>query len=637
MKKRIISLALSLSLVLGLTASAAAADEKAYEPVYEPGITHEMMDDLVTGLNGLLETELWVNVIDKTVYTNYTIGLLYDASFQGFDSALNLYYEGSAAEIKQILPVLEEATGRTAAPALSQIPDDVQNIFARDENGVPYLTTLNYGVTDEASFFEKFNECFHFFYDAWFEFAGGPTMLNLSVEGLNTMWAAVNTVAADWLGLKAQIAIPAEGLVPAEAVTAFISAVVAEVRADTVGTLLRALPLLAQDEHLQVLGTFLNAVYPKITALLGQLGIEGLSLPEMSADWVEPVADSQVPNLLYELFTMPGEGQTFDDVTRDQLKPAMLGLSPMAGMLITTLMPSLGVEVNDQIGMIIKAFIAMPEMANNLLGELLTDSMANPFPQTCTHRLNLEGVLNTILNEVPMVPGPDGENVPLGITLTGMDLENKLGAMATPADAGDVLKVVLDYLWPNLIVDEDNFNAVLVLVDQLMPGASAVAKPLIGLTPAQREANKTTLIPMVASMLSGKEYPDEPTTDPEEPSTDPEEPSTDPEEPSTDPEEPSTDPEEPSTDPEEPSTDPEEPSTDPEEPSTDPEEPSTDPEEPSTDAEKPSTDSEEPTTAAPAADADQPDTGDSALAGLAVCAAGAGAVVVCCARRRRLD
>lgn len=578
MKKRIISLALSLSLVLGLTASAAAADEKAYEPVYEPGITHEMMDDLVTGLNGLLETELWVNVIDKTVYTNYTIGLLYDFSLQGMSG---MGITSNAVAIKEFLTAGKQMTNRPYAAVLDTIPDDMTDVYARDENGVPYLTTLNYGVTDEASFFARFNEWFHFFYDMWFGYVGGADMMNISVEGVNTIWSAVNTFAADWLGLKAQIAMPAEGLVPAEAVTAFISAVVAEVRADTVGTLLRALPLLAQDEHLQVLGTFLNAVYPKITALLGQLGVEGLSLPEMSADWVEPVADSQVPNLLYDIIAMPGEGQTFDDIGKEQCTLAMQGLAPMVGYLASALIPALGVELNNQVSMIINAIGGMPELLNSVLGGLLTDNMATPIPQTCTHRLNLEGVLNTILNEVPMVPGPDGENVPLGITLTGMDLENKLGAMATPADAGDVLKVVLDYLWPNLIVDEDNFNAVLVLVDQLMPGASAVAKPLIGLTPAQREANKTILIPMVASMLSGKEYPDEPTTDPEEPSTDPEE--------------------------------------------------------PSTDAEKPSTDSEEPTTAAPAADADQPDTGDSALAGLAVCAAGAGAVVVCCARRRRLD
>ena len=626
MKKRIISLALSVSLVLGLGAGVVAAEDEAYEPTYEPGITHEMMDDIVTGLNGILETELWVNVIDKTVYTNYTIGLLYDASLQGL-APLGMDV-GTPSDLKASMSTITQMVGRPYAAALDAIPDDVADVFARDENGVPYLTTLNYGVTDEASFWAKFNEWFQMFYDLWFVFVSSEAVGLTDLTPINTIWGAINTFASDWLGLKAQIAMPAEGLVTAEAVTDFIGDVVAEVRADTAGTLLRALPLLAQDEHLQVLGTFLNAVYPKITNLLAELGIEGVELPALSEDWVEPVADSQVPNLLYDVIAMPAEGTSFSGV---EPTLAMQGLSPMLAYFAPTLLTALNVGLDSQFMQLIFATFMNPQGLNDMLGSLITDNMANPIPQTCTHRLNLEGVLNTILNEVPILPGPDGTNVPLGVTLTGMDLENKLGAMATPADAGDVLKAVLDYLWPNLIVDEENFNAVLGVVDQLIPGGSAIAKTMIGATPAEREGNKVTLIPMIASMLSGKDYPEEPSTDPEEPSTDPEEPSTDPEEPSTDPEEPSTDPEEPSTDPEEPSTDPEEPSTDPEEPSTDPEEPSTDPEEPSTDSEEPSTAPVEPS------DSGQPDTGDHMLTTLSICVLGAGAIAVYCVHRRKLD
>ncbi len=520
MKKRIISLLLAVTMAFGVSAGALAAEDEAYEPTYEPGITHEMMDDIVTGLNGILETELWVNVIDKTVYTNYTIGLLYDFSLQGLGA---LGVDGSPATIKMFMPQIEEMVGRPYAAALDAIPDDVADIFARDENGVPYLTTLDYGVTDEASFWAKFNEWLQLFYDLWFGYMGGELGnaieggQELSIEGLNTIWEAVNTFAADWLGLKAQIAMPAEGLVTAEAVTDFIGDVVAEVRADTAGTLLRALPLLAQDEHLQVLGTFLNAVYPRITDLLAELGIEGVELPALSEDWVEPVADSQVPNLLYDVIAAPATGTSFSGV---EPTLAMKGLSPMLAFMVMNLLPSLNLGMDTSMIVQISVLLFQPAAANELLGSLITDNMANPIPQTCTHRLNLEGVLNTILNEVPILPGPDGTNVPLGITLTGMDLENKLGAMATPADAGDVLKVVLDYVWAAVIVDEENFAVVNGLIAQLLPEAAGIVSGLLGDTPEARAAAKTTLIPMAASLLSGKEYDVPGTTDPTDPGTD---------------------------------------------------------------------------------------------------------------------
>ena len=514
MKKRIISLLLAVTMAFGVSAGALAAEDEAYEPTYEPGITHEMMDDIVTGLNGILETELWVNVIDKTVYTNYTIGLLYDASLQGL-APLGMDV-GTPSDLKASMSTITQMVGRPYAAALDTIPDDVADVFARDENGVPYLTTLNYGVTDEASFWAKFNEWFQMFYDLWFIFVSETAGLT-DLTPINTIWDAVNTFASDWLGLKAQIAMPAEGLVTAEAVTDFIGDVVAEVRADTAGTLLRALPLLAQDEHLQVLGTFLNAVYPKITSLLAELGIEGVELPALSEDWVEPVADSQVPNLLYDVIAMPAEGTSFSGV---EPTLAMQGLSPMLAYFAPTLLTALNVGLDSQFMQLIFATFMNTQGLNDILGSLITDNMANPIPQTCTHRLNLEGVLNTILNEVPILPGPDGTNVPLGITLTGMDLENKLGAMATPADAGDVLKVVLDYVWAAVIVDEENFAVVNGLIAQLLPEAAGIVSGLLGDTPEARAAAKTTLIPMAASLLSGKEYDVPGTTDPTDPGTD---------------------------------------------------------------------------------------------------------------------
>ena len=354
------------------------------------------------------------------------------------------------------------------------------------------------------------------FYDIWFIFVSETAGLT-DLTPINTIWDAVNTFASDWLGLKAQIAMPAEGLVTAEAVTDFIGDVVAEVRADTAGTLLRALPLLAQEEHLQVLGTFLNAVYPKITDLLAELGIEGVELPALSEDWVEPVADSQVPNLLYDVIAMPAEGTSFSGV---EPTLAMQGFSPMLAYFAPTLLTALNVGLDSQFMQMIFATFMNPQGLNDMLGSLITDNMANPIPQTCTHRLNLEGVLNTILNEVPILPGPDGTNVPLGITLTGMDLENKLGAMATPADAGDVLKVVLDYVWAAVIVDEENFAVVNGLIAQLLPDAAGLVTGLLGDTPEARAAAKTTLIPMAASLLSGKEYDVPGTTDPTDPGTD---------------------------------------------------------------------------------------------------------------------
>ena len=514
MKKRIISLLLAVTMAFGVSAGALAAEDEAYELTYEPGITHEMMDDIVTGLNGILETELWVNVIDKTVYTNYTIGLLYDASLQGL-APLGMDV-GTPSDLKASMSTITQMVGRPYAAALDTIPDDVADVFARDENGVPYLTTLNYGVTDEASFWAKFNEWFQMFYDIWFIFVSETAGLT-DLTPINTIWDAVNTFASDWLGLKAQIVMPAEGLVTAEAVTDFIGDVVAEVRADTAGTLLRALPLLAQDEHLQVLGTFLNAVYPKITDLLADLGVEGVDLPALSEDWVEPVADSQVPNLLYDVIAMPAEGTSFSGV---EPTLAMQGLSPMLAYFAPTLLTALNVGLDSQFMQLIFATFMNPQGLNDMLGSLITDNMANPIPQTCTHRLNLEGVLNTILNEVPILPGPDGTNVPLGITLTGMDLENKLGAMATPADAGDVLKVVLDYVWAAVIVDEENFAVVNGLIAQLLPDAAGLVTGLLGDTPEARAAAKTTLIPMVASLLSGKEYDVPGTTDPTDPGTD---------------------------------------------------------------------------------------------------------------------
>ena len=514
MKKRIISLLLAVTMAFGVSAGALAAEDEAYELTYEPGITHEMMDDIVTGLNGILETELWVNVIDKTVYTNYTIGLLYDASLQGL-APLGMDV-GTPSDLKASMSTITQMVGRPYAAALDTIPDDVADVFARDENGVPYLTTLNYGVTDEASFWAKFNEWFQMFYDIWFIFVSETAGLT-DLTPINTIWDAVNTFASDWLGLKAQIVMPAEGLVTAEAVTDFIGDVVVEVRADTAGTLLRALPLLAQDEHLQVLGTFLNAVYPKITDLLADLGVEGVDLPALSEDWVEPVADSQVPNLLYDVIAMPAEGTSFSGV---EPTLAMQGLSPMLAYFAPTLLTALNVGLDSQFMQLIFATFMNPQGLNDMLGSLITDNMANPIPQTCTHRLNLEGVLNTILNEVPILPGPDGTNVPLGITLTGMDLENKLGAMATPADAGDVLKVVLDYVWAAVIVDEENFAVVNGLIAQLLPDAAGLVTGLLGDTPEARAAAKTTLIPMVASLLSGKEYDVPGTTDPTDPGTD---------------------------------------------------------------------------------------------------------------------
>ncbi|HIR51852.1 MAG TPA: hypothetical protein IAB39_00410 [Candidatus Onthovicinus excrementipullorum] len=514
MKKRIISLLLAVTMAFGVSAGALAAEDETYEPTYEPGITHEMMDDIVTGLNGILETELWVNVIDKTVYTNYTIGLLYDASLQGL-APLGMDV-GTPSDLKASMSTITQMVGRPYAAALDTIPDDVADVFARDENGVPYLTTLNYGVTDEASFWAKFNEWFQMFYDIWFIFVSETAGLT-DLTPINTIWDAVNTFASDWLGLKAQIVMPAEGLVTAEAVTDFIGDVVVEVRADTAGTLLRALPLLAQDEHLQVLGTFLNAVYPKITDLLADLGVEGVDLPALSEDWVEPVADSQVPNLLYDVIAMPAEGTSFSGV---EPTLAMQGLSPMLAYFAPTLLTALNVGLDSQFMQLIFATFMNPQGLNDMLGSLITDNMANPIPQTCTHRLNLEGVLNTILNEVPILPGPDGTNVPLGITLTGMDLENKLGAMATPADAGDVLKVVLDYVWAAVIVDEENFAVVNGLIAQLLPDAAGLVTGLLGDTPEARAAAKTTLIPMVASLLSGKEYDVPGTTDPTDPGTD---------------------------------------------------------------------------------------------------------------------
>lgn len=514
MKKRIISLLLAVTMAFGVSAGALAAEDEAYELTYEPGITHEMMDDIVTGLNGILETELWVNVIDKTVYTNYTIGLLYDASLQGL-APLGMDV-GTPSDLKASMSTITQMVGRPYAAALDTIPDDVADVFARDENGVPYLTTLNYGVTDEASFWAKFNEWFQMFYDIWFIFVSETAGLT-DLTPINTIWDAVNTFASDWLGLKAQIVMPAEGLVTAEAVTDFIGDVVAEVRADTAGTLLRALPLLAQDEHLQVLGTFLNAVYPKITDLLADLGVEGVDLPALSEDWVEPVADSQVPNLLYDVIAMPAEGTSFSGV---EPTLAMQGLSPMLAYFAPTLLTALNVGLDSQFMQLIFATFMNPQGLNDMLGSLITDNMANPIPQTCTHRLNLEGVLNTILNEVPILPGPDGTNVPLGITLTGMDLENKLGAMATPADAGDVLKVVLDYVWAAVIVDEENFAVVNGLIAQLLPDAAGLVTGLLGDTPEARAAAKTTLIPMAASLLSGKEYDVPGTTDPTDPGTD---------------------------------------------------------------------------------------------------------------------
>lgn len=514
MKKRIISLLLAVTMAFGVSAGALAAEDETYEPTYEPGITHEMMDDIVTGLNGILETELWVNVIDKTVYTNYTIGLLYDASLQGL-APLGMDV-GTPSDLKASMSTITQMVGRPYAAALDTIPDDVADVFARDENGVPYLTTLNYGVTDEASFWAKFNEWFQMFYDIWFIFVSETAGLT-DLTPINTIWDAVNTFASDWLGLKAQIVMPAEGLVTAEAVTDFIGDVVAEVRADTAGTLLRALPLLAQEEHLQVLGTFLNAVYPKITDLLAELGIEGVELPALSEDWVEPVADSQVPNLLYDVIAMPAEGTSFSGV---EPTLAMQGLSPMLAYFAPTLLTALNVGLDSQFMQMIFATFMNPQGLNDMLGSLITDNMANPIPQTCTHRLNLEGVLNTILNEVPILPGPDGTNVPLGITLTGMDLENKLGAMATPADAGDVLKVVLDYVWAAVIVDEENFAVVNGLIAQLLPDAAGLVTGLLGDTPEARAAAKTTLIPMAASLLSGKEYDVPGTTDPTDPGTD---------------------------------------------------------------------------------------------------------------------
>ncbi len=514
MKKRIISLLLAVTMAFGVSAGALAVEDEAYEPAYEPGITHEMMDDIVTGLNGILETELWVNVIDKTVYTNYTIGLLYDASLQGL-APLGMDV-GTPSDLKASMSTITQMVGRPYAAALDTIPDDVADVFARDENGVPYLTTLNYGVTDEASFWAKFNEWFQMFYDIWFIFVSETAGLT-DLTPINTIWDAVNTFASDWLGLKAQIAMPAEGLVTAEAVTDFIGDVVAEVRADTAGTLLRALPLLAQEEHLQVLGTFLNAVYPKITDLLAELGIEGVELPALSEDWVEPVADSQVPNLLYDVIAMPAEGTSFSGV---EPTLAMQGFSPMLAYFAPTLLTALNVGLDSQFMQMIFATFMNPQGLNDMLGSLITDNMANPIPQTCTHRLNLEGVLNTILNEVPILPGPDGTNVPLGITLTGMDLENKLGAMATPADAGDVLKVVLDYVWAAVIVDEENFAVVNGLIAQLLPDAAGLVTGLLGDTPEARAAAKTTLIPMAASLLSGKEYDVPGTTDPTDPGTD---------------------------------------------------------------------------------------------------------------------
>ena len=141
MKKRIISLLLAVTMAFGVSAGALAVEDEAYEPAYEPGITHEMMDDIVTGLNGILETELWVNVIDKTVYTNYTIGLLYDASLQGL-APLGMDV-GTPSDLKASMSTITQMVGRPYAAALDTIPDDVADVFARDENGVPYLTTLN--------------------------------------------------------------------------------------------------------------------------------------------------------------------------------------------------------------------------------------------------------------------------------------------------------------------------------------------------------------------------------------------------------------------------------------------------------------------------------------------------------------
>lgn len=486
--------------VCGAGFSAAAADEpEPYQATYEEYIPKEMMTDVITYLNGMLETELWQKVIDNTVLNNYTIGMIYDFEFKGLASLNNeSTTEVSVAKFKENLAAFEMMSGLTAPAALKSIPDTVTNVFAVQENGVPYLTTLDYGVTDSASFFDVLGDTLSLFALTYFgpaDALGLGWTLESARDDIAACVDTINAIISRFLGAKTQFVMPEKGVDVPRAAADFIENLLAEIRSDTLGFLLKALPRLADEENLTLLATFLVPAYSNISLLLeGLVGSVdlGFTLPAIPENWVVTPADSAIPNPIKELIR-PG----VTDMDASNASPFVKVLSKIVAMLVVHI--SNGDSAISQIGMM----LMRPSFFQGILSLLLLadmDADPNVTPQYCDKMLDLNAVLNTLLGEVALIPNGDGTSSPLGIHLEPIDFQNTLATMKG-SDPEDILKVLLDYVWENVIVDEENYNA-LAKVEALSMITSLLPK-----TAEERAEMKQSLIPLAVNLFMGTNYP----------------------------------------------------------------------------------------------------------------------------------